>query len=474
MASATDAARDASAEEQEHMLYSNGSHMSVDDQQRPAKAATGEDERKDDDGQTRDGAAGLNFPPWMIIITWISLSTAVIFYKLRIRAGNGAVPDMAESDPNPYSRDIMVNRHFKYPITLTTLHLLFQTIGKCFEPNSLHLAHRRADAKISALSSTATRILHRFTDLISGTSTGTSQYTALPMTTSDDRQSSPLTSANTLAGVKPGFSQDEERRRIKDASVNMSFDDWKLQILPPAVMFSASLCLSNWAYLYLSTAYIQMLKAFGPVAYLLAAFALGTKAFSLKLLGIVLVISSGVGMASYGEANFNLTGFLIQATAIAIEATRVTLIQILLQSGGGMSPLKTLYCTSKTIVLGSAKTILPILRFVLISPDPVFAPVCFCVNAALIIPFEGFAALTAIPRLGLFTILSNCTLTFLLNLSGVYLISLSSMVLSLTKVVKDILLVAGSALILGDALTLFQCFAYGVSTVGLFWYKTSS
>ncbi|KAM0791244.1 hypothetical protein ACM66B_005723 [Microbotryomycetes sp. NB124-2] len=417
---ASTAARDATAEEQEQMLYPKGSPVPPEDEQNPAKtsASTGDhhDHHKDDDKDV-DRHEPVKFPPWMIIVTWISLSTAVIFYN----------------------RDIMVgHKQFRYPITLTTLHLLFQTV--------------------------ATRILHRLTDLISGTNTsklaslsangtgagGAAKYTALPMTSMDDRQQSHAsapTLTNSGPGTNPGFSQDDDKRRIKDASVYMTWDDWRLQILPPAVMFSASLVLSNWAYLYLSTAYIQMLKAFGPVAYLLAAFALGTKVFSLKLLGIVCVISSGVGMASYGEANFNLTGFLIQATAIAIEATRVTLIQILLQSGGDMSPLKTLYF---------------------------FAPVCFCVNAALIIPFEGFGALLAIPQLGFLTILSNCSLTFLLNLSGVYLISLSSMVLSLTKVVKDILLVAGSALILGDTLTLFQCFAYGVSTVGLFWYKTSS
>lgn len=42
-------------------------------------------------------------------------------------------------------------------------------------------------------------------------------------------------------------------------------------------------------------------------------------------------------------------GFTIQSVAIAVEATRVTLIQILLQSGRegrDMSPLKTLYCES--------------------------------------------------------------------------------------------------------------------------------
>lgn len=93
----------------------------------------------------------------------------------------------------------------------------------------------------------------------------------------------------------------------------------RLHSVPPAVLFSASLVLSNWAYLYLTTAFIHMLKAFSPVAILLAAFAFGTKNFSLKLCCIVLVISGGVGLASYGEVMFNWTGVIIQVTCLGRE-----------------------------------------------------------------------------------------------------------------------------------------------------------
>lgn len=47
-------------------------------------------------------------------------------------------------------------------------------------------------------------------------------------------------------------------------------------------------------------------------------------------------------------------------------------------------------------------------------------------NSVLIIPFEGLRPLSEIPSLGFTTILGNCILTFLLNLSAVYLIGLSS------------------------------------------------
>lgn len=181
----------------------------------------------------------------------------------------------------------------------------------------------------------------------------------------------------------------------------------------------------------------------------------------------MLTISGGVGLSSVGEANFNGMGVAIQLSAIVVEATRITLIQILLQGEKGMNPLKTLYY---------------------------FAPICFLINASLILPIEGMVAITSIPRLGFGTLFINCCLTFALNLSAVYLLAVSTMVLSLAKVVyvlsrlsptidigltisldrKDIILVVGSALVLGDEIAPIQMVGYGIATVGLAVYKRLS
>ncbi|GAA6001572.1 hypothetical protein JCM10207_006730 [Rhodosporidiobolus poonsookiae] len=338
-------------------------------------------------------------PPAVIVLGWIALSTAVIFQN----------------------REILVGKGFNYPITLTTIHLTFQTF--------------------------ATRLLHRFTPLISGP-VPESEYSAIPLKEAGEEDSN-LDSTDEAANA-----------RWKRKSVEMDWSTWTREILPIAVLFSLSLVLSNMAYLYCSVAFIHILKSFSPVAILIAAFVFKTKAFSLKLLGIVLVISGGVGLASYGEVNFSMVGFTIQMVAIAIEATRVTLIQLLLSSNssssssskpasttGSMSPLKSLYF---------------------------LAPVCLCINAVFLVLLEGRPALEAIPALGWWTILSNSCLTLGLNLSAVILIGLSAMLLSLSKVVKDVLLVVSPALLLGESLTLTQVVGYSIATVGLLWYKFGS
>lgn len=80
-----------------------------------------------------------------------------------------------------------------------------------------------------------------------------------------------------------------------------------------------------------------------------------------------------------------------------------------------------------------------------------FAPICLVLNLFLLFPLEGLEPLRRLPDLGLPLVLVNASLTFGLNLSAVMLIGLSSMVLSLSKVVKDVLMVVAPALLLGES-----------------------
>ena len=90
-------------------------------------------------------------------------------------------------------------------------------------------------------------------------------------------------------------------------------------ILPIGILFSTSLISSNTAYLYLSVAYIQMLKAFVPVAILIISWTFRIQEPSKRLAVIVLMISCGVALASHGELHFNLFGFVTQAAAVVVS-----------------------------------------------------------------------------------------------------------------------------------------------------------
>jgi len=215
------------------------------------------------------------------------------------------------------------------------------------------------------------------------------------------------------------------------------------RIVPVGLLFCASLVLSNLAYLYLSVPFIQMIKAGSPIAVLSTSFAFGLKNPSLRLISIIFIICGGVGIASWGEADFRLVGFSIQVLAIMAEATRLTMIQLLLH-GVGLTPLLSLH---------------------------MFAPPCLGALLILILPVEGLAPIYDLPRLGLFVLLPNAMLTLVLNVSAIYIINLSSLVLSLSKVFKDIVLVVGSIIVLGHSVTMTQFIGYGIALVGLGAYK---
>jgi drug/metabolite transporter (DMT)-like permease len=172
-------------------------------------------------------------------------------------------------------------------------------------------------------------------------------------------------------------------------------------IVPIGLIYIASLVCSNMVYLYLSVAFIQMLKSASPVVVLLTAWAWRVEQPSLKRFVNVIVIVFGVALASVGELNFSFIGFLFQLGGTTAEAMRLIMIQILLSGEGqNMDPLVSLYY---------------------------YAPVCaimniFIAGAAEAPTFE----LGDIAKAGYGLLLLNAAVAFLLNVSSVFLVGFSS------------------------------------------------
>ncbi|GAA6038974.1 hypothetical protein JCM8097_000135 [Rhodosporidiobolus ruineniae] len=229
------------------------------------------------------------------------------------------------------------------------------------------------------------------------------------------------------------------------SNVSMSWDRWFRNIVPIGALFSGSLIFNNFAYLTLSVSFIQMLKAFTSVAVLGMSVLFGLEQMQPRKFVIVIAISCGVALASYGEIAFDMGGFLCQATGIAFEASRLVSIQKLL-TGLKMGPLVSLYY---------------------------FAPVCAGLNLLLIPFFEGSAPLNdAFELVGLPWLVANATTAFALNVAVVFLIGCaSSLVLTLSGVIKDILLVAGSVLLMGSHVSFTQMLGYSIALLGLVVFK---
>lgn len=214
------------------------------------------------------------------------------------------------------------------------------------------------------------------------------------------------------------------------------------QIAPVSVFFAFSLVLSNKAYIYLSVSYIQMLKAFTPVAVLIFSFFSGLEKPSYIELYIVTIICVGVAMASAGETFFSWTGFAFQIFGILFESSRLVLTNVLMRQLK-LDPLSSLFY---------------------------IAPLCAAFISIPCIIFE----LQLLPWERMYTsefmsvMLVNGLVAFTLNVAVVLLISnTSALTLTLAGIVKDILLVVLSIVLFGSPVTQLQYAGYALALVGL-------
>jgi len=228
--------------------------------------------------------------------------------------------------------------------------------------------------------------------------------------------------------------------------VHMTRDKFVRSVLPIGFLMSGSLVLSNTAYLHLSLAFIQMLKAFTPVAILIISISFRLQEPNKKIMAIVVLISAGVCIASYGELRFNLEGFIYQATSILFESFRLVMIQLLLH-GQKMDPLVSLYY---------------------------FAPVCALFNLILLAVKEGMDPIRNFHLVGPAIFLANGSLTFALNVCAVFLVgAASSLILTLAGVFKDIMMITGSVALYNEPISPIQVLGYGITLAGLYLFKVA-
>lgn len=107
-------------------------------------------------------------------------------------------------------------------------------------------------------------------------------------------------------------------------------------VIPIGMAYSGSLVCSNMVYLYLSVPFIQMLKAAAPVAVLFTSWAWRVKEPSWSSFINICVIVTGVVLASLGEIEFQLLGFVFQMAAIVFESVKLVMIEVLLKGEGEM------------------------------------------------------------------------------------------------------------------------------------------
>ncbi|KAL8497011.1 hypothetical protein ACS0TY_020627 [Phlomoides rotata] len=220
-------------------------------------------------------------------------------------------------------------------------------------------------------------------------------------------------------------------------------------VVPIGALYSLSLWLSNSAYIYLSVSFIQMLKALMPVAVYSIGILLKKDSYKSTTMSNMLAISVGVAIAAYGEAKYDSWGVFLQLGAVAFEATRLVMIQILLTSKGiNLNPITSLYYVAPSCLAFLSIPWL-IVEFPLLKQQGSFN-----------FDFVIFG--------------TNSLCAFALNLAVFLLVGkTSALTMNVAGVVKDWLLIAFSWSVIKDTVTPVNLLGYGLAFLGVGFYNHS-
>ncbi|XVF58563.1 hypothetical protein PTKIN_Ptkin07bG0076100 [Pterospermum kingtungense] len=114
-------------------------------------------------------------------------------------------------------------------------------------------------------------------------------------------------------------------------TVPMSWRDYFYRVVPTALSTALDVNLSNASLVFISVTFATMCKSAAPIFLLLFAFAFRLESPSLKLLGIILVISVGILLTVAKETDFEFWGFVFVMVAAVMSGFRWCMTQILLQ-----------------------------------------------------------------------------------------------------------------------------------------------
>uniref|UniRef100_A0A6N2NCR2 Sugar phosphate transporter domain-containing protein n=1 Tax=Salix viminalis TaxID=40686 RepID=A0A6N2NCR2_SALVM len=236
--------------------------------------------------------------------------------------------------------------------------------------------------------------------------------------------------------------------KVMRVEEGMTLEIYTNSVIPIGATFAMTLWLGNTAYLYISVAFAQMLKAIMPVAVFVLGVAAGLEMMNCRMLFIMSVISFGVLVASYGEININWIGVVYQMGGVVGEALRLIFMEILVKRKGlKLNPVSVMYYVSPCSALC------------------LFIPWIFLEKPRM----EAHGTWNFQPVV----LMLNSLCTFALNLSVFLVIShTSALTIRVAGVVKDWVVVLMSALLFADTkLTMINLFGYAIAIAGVAAYN---
>lgn len=234
---------------------------------------------------------------------------------------------------------------------------------------------------------------------------------------------------------------------------------WKV-IFPCAVAAGLDIALSNCSLKHVSLSFYTMVKSSSPMFILIFAFVFRLEKLSWALGGIVAVIGVGTLMTVYNPAAFDLLGFVLVGSAAVMSGVRWALTQLIIehqvardeQVKAADGPLSAILFLTPPIglimaILCATFEGLPTVY------SGLFASSASAINAAIICTVGGL-------------------LTFSLILTEYKVVENSSVItLSISGIVKEIMLITVSVLFFKDQLLPINYVGLFVSILGIVGYN---
>jgi len=225
-------------------------------------------------------------------------------------------------------------------------------------------------------------------------------------------------------------------------SRKLGFQSYLVNIFPIAGLQSVALALGNTAYLYISVAYIQMVKNTTSAFVFMFSIMLGLEKGTFSSTFAVFTVVIGLLLTTVGELDFSLLGFVFQMAGTLSDSLRLTMTKIVMSSNHSvkLDPMSTLYYASPTMLL-----LLSVPMYVVDLPYLTFEKVW---------------------RMK-FVLLANALLAFGLNMTSMFFMKrCGATTYALTGVLKDVVLILLCCALFGHPLTATQLLGFCISMAG--------
>jgi hypothetical protein len=222
---------------------------------------------------------------------------------------------------------------------------------------------------------------------------------------------------------------------------------YQLYLVPISAMFSLSIVLRNFVYLFMSVAVMQMLAAASPVIIFTTGVALGVEQFAFKLVLAICGVCAGLIIAVSGPIVVTANGVCLQLAATVLEGIRCFRLKEFFRHNVRYDSLDVLFL------------VMPVTASFLYIP----ASLIDLVHVYDYTMSEGFAVHVLI--------FVNILCAGALNFSSLFLLKeVSVLSASLAGVFKDCIIVAISLMRGDDEFTSFTLIGWGVSTASMYCY----